>query len=150
MTPDRPRAPRVVLRWKDDQQQPATETITNGYALKLVFGQATNGRMPGKIYLCLPDAAKSFVAGTFDAEIRKPPPPKSAPPRPPRAEEADRPAQSSLLRAAPSFRNSSQVAVICRRWALTEKPSRRLISFSSCSIFWLSNSTIFPQSWQMI
>ena len=28
------------------------------------------GRIPGRIYLCLPDEAKSFVAGTFDAEIK--------------------------------------------------------------------------------
>ena len=85
IAPDRPRAPRVVLRWKDEQQQPATENITHGYALKVAFGQATNGHISGKIYLCLPDSAKSFVAGAFDAEIRKPPapkPPGSKPPRP--------------------------------------------------------------------
>jgi DNA-directed RNA polymerase subunit RPC12/RpoP len=84
IAPDRPRAPRVVLRWKDAQQQPATETINNGYALRVVFGQATNSRMPGNIYICLPDPDKSFVAGTFDAEIRRPPPPKTSPPGPPR------------------------------------------------------------------
>ena len=32
IAPDQPHAPRVVLRWKDEQQQPATETISNGYA----------------------------------------------------------------------------------------------------------------------
>jgi hypothetical protein len=84
ITPDRPHAPHVVLRWKDEQRQPATETINNGYSLKVVFGQATNSHMPGHIYICLPDAAKSFVAGTFDAEIRKPSPPKTGLPRPPR------------------------------------------------------------------
>jgi DNA-directed RNA polymerase subunit RPC12/RpoP len=86
ITPDRtPPLPRVVLRWKDDQQQPQKITISRGYALKVAFGQPAHGRMPGRIYLCLPDAAKSFVAGTFDAEIRKPPPPKpptSKPPKP--------------------------------------------------------------------
>ncbi|MGO8929567.1 MAG: hypothetical protein ACLQU3_22095 [Limisphaerales bacterium] len=80
----RTHAPAVVLRWKEAEQQPATETITDGYALRLVFGEATNGRMPGKIYICLPDAAKSVVAGTFDAEIRKPSPPETAPPSPPK------------------------------------------------------------------
>jgi DNA-directed RNA polymerase subunit RPC12/RpoP len=84
IAPDRPRAPRVVLRWKDAQQQPATETINNGYALRVVFGQATNSRMPGNIYLCLPDSDRSFVAGTFDAEIRRPSPPRTSPPGPPR------------------------------------------------------------------
>ena len=81
---DRPRAPRVVLRWKDAQQQPATETISGGYALNLVFGEATNGRMPGKIFICLPDSSKSFVAGTFDAEIRKPAPQKPRSPKAPK------------------------------------------------------------------
>ena len=79
--PDRAKAPRVVLRWKDEQQKPATENFNSGYALKVTFGQAANGRMPGKIYLCLPDPAKSFVAGAFNAEIRKPSPPKSTPPK---------------------------------------------------------------------
>jgi hypothetical protein len=82
--PDRTRAPRVVLRWKNAQQQPATETINGSYALRVVFGGATNGRMPGKIYICLPDSSKSFVAGTFDAEIRKPAPPKPRSPKAPR------------------------------------------------------------------
>lgn len=83
VTPDRPRAPHILLRWKDERQQSATETITNGYALKLVFGQAANGRMPGKIYLCLPDEGRSFIAGTFDAEIREQQPqPKRSPHRP--------------------------------------------------------------------
>ena len=51
-----------------------------------MFGQATNGHMPGRIYLCLPDPDKSFVAGTFDAKIliRKTPPPGKRPPPAPR------------------------------------------------------------------
>lgn len=84
---DRPRARPVTLRWKNEQKEPATATFSRGYALKLVFGEATNGRMPGSIYLCLPDKQQSFVAGTFDAEIRKAPPPK-APRRPPPAPKA--------------------------------------------------------------
>jgi hypothetical protein len=76
ITSNRPRAPHVVLRWKDEQQQPKSNTISNGYALNVVFGEATNGHIAGKIYICLPDETKSFVAGTFDAEIRRAPPPK--------------------------------------------------------------------------
>jgi len=77
-------APRVLLRWKEDQAQAVTKTITNGYALKVVFGQAAYGRMPGKVYIALPDEAKSVAAGTFDAEIRKPeqPGPRRARSRP--------------------------------------------------------------------
>jgi hypothetical protein len=66
-----PPLPRVSLHWEDDRQQRGKDDILAGYALKLVFRQAANGRVAGKIYLCLPDASKSFVAGTFEAEIRK-------------------------------------------------------------------------------
>jgi DNA-directed RNA polymerase subunit RPC12/RpoP len=82
--PDRPRAPRVVLRWKDEDHRPATETLISGYALRLAFGQATNSHIPGEIYICLPDEPQSFAAGKFDAEIRKPAPPRSGGPRPPK------------------------------------------------------------------
>ena len=82
--PDRSNAPHVGWRWKDEQQQPVTQVISNGYLLKVTFGQASNGHMPGKIYICLPDADKSFAAGTFDAEIRQPPQPKPGSPKPSR------------------------------------------------------------------
>jgi hypothetical protein len=77
ISPDRaPPVPKVTLRWKDASAKPANRTIPSGYALKVSFGQAANGRIPGKIYVCLPDDVKSFVAGNFEAEIRKPNPPK--------------------------------------------------------------------------
>jgi len=84
IAPDQTNAPRVGWRWKNDQQQPATQIISNGYLLKVTFGQATKGYMPGKIYICLPDADKSFAAGTFDAEIKKPLQPKPGPPMTPK------------------------------------------------------------------
>ncbi len=84
IAPNQTNAPRVGWRWKNDQQQPATQIISNGYLLKVTFGRATNGYLPGKIYICLPDADKSFAAGTFDAEIKKPPEPKPGPPKPPK------------------------------------------------------------------
>lgn len=67
-----PPVPKIILRWKDERQEPITKDFTNGYVLKLAFGQPNNGRMPGKIYVGLPDDEKSFAAGNFDAEIRKP------------------------------------------------------------------------------
>ncbi len=84
-----PPVPKVVLRWKDDQDQSRNQTIAGGYALKVFFGQTNNGRIPGKLYIALPDNDNSFVAGLFEAEIRKPPPPK--PPR--SAQNAARPGQ---------------------------------------------------------
>lgn len=67
-------APRVVVRWKDVER--ASETFRSGYAMKVEFGAVANGAIPGKIFLSLPDDSKSWVAGTFRAEIRKPAPPK--------------------------------------------------------------------------
>ena len=71
-----PPLPKVVLRWKDEQDQARKQDFTSGYALKMIFGEAIEARIPGKIFLSLPDEGKSFVAGSFEAEIRKAPPPK--------------------------------------------------------------------------
>jgi hypothetical protein len=73
VTPTNPvPAPRVVLRWKDNQQEPVTEHIHAGYAMKVVFGPVANGRIRGRIFIALPDEQKSFAAGNFDAEISGP------------------------------------------------------------------------------
>jgi hypothetical protein len=68
-------APRVVLRWKDDQREPVTEHVHAGYAMKLMFGRITDNRIYGRIYIALPDEQKSFAAGNFEAEISRPAPP---------------------------------------------------------------------------
>ncbi len=38
------------------------------FTLKLEFGKLEDGKLPGKIYVCLPDDAKSVIAGTFQLE----------------------------------------------------------------------------------
>lgn len=75
--PTRTNAPRLTLRWKDEQGKAATRTLRQGYALRVEFGKVKHGQLPGKIYLCIPDAPHSWVAGTFAAEIRKPQPAKT-------------------------------------------------------------------------
>jgi DNA-directed RNA polymerase subunit RPC12/RpoP len=74
-------APRVTIRWKEGKET-KSQSFTSGYALKLELGEIAGNRLPGKIYLCLPDEAQSRVAGTFNAEIRKPAPPKPKQPKP--------------------------------------------------------------------
>jgi hypothetical protein len=59
------------LRWKEGNLS-LRENFTNGYTLRIEFGQLAGNRMAGKVYLCTPDAEKSYIAGNFDAEIRKP------------------------------------------------------------------------------
>jgi len=76
----RSNAPKAILRFRNEQGQIIAQPLFHGYALKLDFGQVTNSYLPGKIYFCAPDAMKSWVAGTFEAKIRRPPPPKFRPP----------------------------------------------------------------------
>jgi hypothetical protein len=46
--------------------QPAhAKAFSDGYALKIEFGKETENQLPGKLYLCLPDEGKSFLAGSF-------------------------------------------------------------------------------------
>ena len=40
--------------------------------MRLDFGQISGNHISGKIYLCAPDETKSYIAGTFNAEIRNP------------------------------------------------------------------------------
>jgi hypothetical protein len=66
-------APGAWLSWHDGDLQ-VTERFTNGFALKLEFEAVSSNQLSGRIYLCLPDLAKSCVAGKFTAEIRNPRP----------------------------------------------------------------------------
>ncbi len=49
---------------------PKTEMFMQGYAMRIYFGRPKNGKLPGRIYLCLPDKGKSFVAGNFSAVVK--------------------------------------------------------------------------------
>ena len=81
-----PTAPRVVLHWMEGERK--SETFRHGYAMKVEFGGITNNVIPGKIFLSLPDASQSWVAGTFNAEVRVPKPRNgwSPPPNMPRTQ----------------------------------------------------------------
>ena len=62
--------PRVKITWNEGDVAQAS-TFNKGYAMKLQFDQAVNRTISGKIYLCLPDASKSYVAGTFKVRLPK-------------------------------------------------------------------------------
>ena len=55
---------------EEGKQLPENEIFMNKYTMKLEFGTAKDGKIPGKIHLRLPDEAGSFVVGTFEAEIK--------------------------------------------------------------------------------
>jgi hypothetical protein len=63
--------PRLQMKWLDEENGAVkTETFTRDYAMRLEFGPLEEGRLSGKIYLCVPDEAKSYVAGVFSAEMK--------------------------------------------------------------------------------
>jgi hypothetical protein len=71
--------PQVAKRWKPDPKYaPKLQNYASGYAMKLEFGQVTNGVSSGKIFLALPDAEHSVAAGSFTAETSIPDPAAAA------------------------------------------------------------------------
>jgi hypothetical protein len=64
--------PHIWMKWKPDgQDTPEQKSWMEGYAMQLEFGRMLNGKMPGKIYLCVPDKEKSFIRGTFEVPLRR-------------------------------------------------------------------------------
>ena len=70
---DTNKSARVTLFWQNDTDT-GKDSFDDSYALRLQFGALTNSRLPGKIYLCTPDPQKSYLMGSFTAEVRKPKP----------------------------------------------------------------------------
>ena len=59
---------QLVKRWKPDPKYaPQSKSFPTGYALKLELGQMSEGLIPGKIFLALPDPEQTVVAGVFRA-----------------------------------------------------------------------------------
>ena len=61
--------PHVHIGWKEGNK-PERAVVTDKYTMQLEFGQEKNGKLPGKLYLVLPEGPRTQVAGTFDAAIR--------------------------------------------------------------------------------
>ena len=57
----------VSIHWRQDDS-PQIQTYPAGYALILELGQISGGKLPGKIFLAVPDDAHSTIAGTFVIE----------------------------------------------------------------------------------
>ena len=59
--------PHIYVHWKEaGGDAPKQRSFMDRYALRLEFGQWSAGKLTGKIYLCVPDKEKSFIAGTFE------------------------------------------------------------------------------------
>jgi hypothetical protein len=60
--------PQVTKRWKAGPQSPLQmKAFATGYALKLELGPMVQGVLSGKVFVALPDAEQTVVAGTFKA-----------------------------------------------------------------------------------
>ena len=70
--------PEIDISWRE-HGKPHTETFTDGYAMELQFEPEEGQIFPGRIYLCLPDDSKSYIAGTFMAALPRPKPAPQAP-----------------------------------------------------------------------
>ena len=64
--------PHVHVKWREKKgdSMPKSETIMKGYAMVLELGKKQRGKIPGKIYACLPDESRSFVAGAFSIVLQ--------------------------------------------------------------------------------
>jgi hypothetical protein len=64
--------PNIWMKWKSNGKDvPEQKSWMEGYAMQLEFGRMLNGKLPGKIYLCVPDEEKSFIRGTFEVTLRR-------------------------------------------------------------------------------
>ncbi len=60
--------PTISTSSRSGDASPRNALMTNGYALTLEIGPREKGKVRGTIYLCLPDEARSYLAGAFEAE----------------------------------------------------------------------------------
>lgn len=63
-------APRVWKKWKVAGKTALQQKVySKGYAMKLEFGEVSEDKVPGKIYISMPDEEQSAVAGSFVASV---------------------------------------------------------------------------------
>ncbi|WP_439621848.1 hypothetical protein [Gemmata sp.] len=65
------RIPSLQSAVRSEKGLPDVKFINDDYALTLELGKPEKGKIPGSIYLCLPDSSRSYLAGTFVAERKR-------------------------------------------------------------------------------
>ncbi len=66
--------PRLRMVWKFPGEKPSDTVAADiKYAMRLEFGELKNGKLPGRIYLCVLDQKKSFMRGKFVANVKPDP-----------------------------------------------------------------------------
>jgi type II secretory pathway pseudopilin PulG len=100
--------PSVMKRWKTNPRYaPLSKSFSTGYAMKLELGQVTNGLIPGKIFVALPDTEQTVVAGVFQATTTLADPSGATP---------ENPVATPSPMAMPGMPNPSQKAAFDRRY----------------------------------
>ncbi len=62
--------PAVRMKWTDPTKlRMPMRLYDNSFAIKLEFDNMKDGRISGRVFIAVPDGRKSFVAGSFDAEV---------------------------------------------------------------------------------
>jgi len=74
ITPTSDGPPKISLRWLDGSGTPQKENFSDHYAMRVEFDELANNKLPGKIYLCTPDTEKSYLMGSFNANVIRPKP----------------------------------------------------------------------------
>jgi tetratricopeptide (TPR) repeat protein len=65
-------SPHVHMKWRQkNSKTPKSRVFMKGYSMRLEFGKTQDGKLPGKIYLCMPDEMRSYLAGSFTAIVKK-------------------------------------------------------------------------------
>ncbi len=84
--PGKPDRPPVLLAWTEAGRTARDLLYAPDYALKVEFDRPAGGKVPGRIYLCVADEARSYLAGSFALEAgtsadrsKGPPGPEDAP-----------------------------------------------------------------------
>jgi hypothetical protein len=60
----------ILIEWEDERGADHRQTIPAGYVLLVEFDQVSTKTVSGRLHVCLPDTARSWVAGQFLAENR--------------------------------------------------------------------------------
>jgi RNA polymerase sigma factor (sigma-70 family) len=70
---DTPAAQRLPIHLRcmtPGPNSPMASVFVAGYRMRLEFGTAKDGVVPGLIYVCLPDESRSVVAGAFTVKLK--------------------------------------------------------------------------------
>jgi tetratricopeptide (TPR) repeat protein len=65
-------SPHVHMKWRPkNSNTPKSMPFMKGYSMRLEFGKTQDDKLTGKIYLCMPDEMRSYLAGSFTALVKK-------------------------------------------------------------------------------